>query len=623
MTHLLRVAAVAAVCAASTVVIAQRPFPAATGQSGAPAPLVDTLDRQAERWVEETFKRLTLDEKIGQLFMTSIDSMYLASDTDRFEALVDKVTALKVGGIIVFGGSERAPGVLLNNAYGTVTLGHPLAAASTLNRLQQASSLPLLTAADFETGVAFRITGATAFPRAMAFGAAGDEQLAFDAARITALEGRALGIHMNFAPVADVNNNARNPVINTRAFGEVPADVGRLNAAYIRGLKAGGMLSTLKHFPGHGDTDVDSHIGLPIIAHPRERLEAVELPSFKAGIAAGADAVMTAHIQLPALDSGEFSPSTLSRAIVTGLLRDTLQFNGLVVTDAMTMDAVSRRLSPGEAAVRAVAAGNDLILQSPDDAAAIAGVKDSVTAGTIPMAQVDASVRRILRTKARLGLHRQRTVSLDALPTVVGGRAHANVAREVSQRSITLLKDERNQVPLRVPREASVLYLSMLDYPGNWRIGAPSRTVIPELRRRWPDLTAIELSDRSTPSEIDLVRATASRYDAIVVSVFVRASSGSGRMDLAPPLTRLLQDLARQTANTPRPMVTTFFGNPYVPMFLPELPAVLLTYDIYDNAELSAVRALAGEAPIGGRLPITLPGMFEVGFGLLRTPPGT
>jgi beta-glucosidase-like glycosyl hydrolase len=605
--------------ACAAVVSAQRPFPGpATPAASSTPQLADELDRQAQRWVEDTFKKMTLDDKVGQLFMTSIDSMYLASDTERFESLVAKIQELKLGGIIVFGGSERAPSVLLNNTYGTVTLGQPLSAASTLNRLQQASALPLLTAADFETGVAFRMSGATAFPRAMAFGAAGDEQLAFEAARITAQEGRAIGVHLNFAPVADVNNNARNPVINTRSFGEVPASVGALNAAYIRGLKAGGMLSTLKHFPGHGDTDVDSHIGLPVIPHDRARLDAVELPSFQAGIDAGADAVMTAHIQLPALDAAEFSPTTLSRPIVTGLLRDQMKFDGLVVTDAMTMDAISRRMSPGDAAVRAVAAGNDLILQSPDDAAAVAAVKAAVTAGTIEMAQLDASVRRILRTKARLGLHRQRAVSLDALATHVGGRANALVAQQASQRGITLLKDERNQVPLRVPREAAVLYLSVLDYPSGWRIASPSRTVIPELRQRWPSVTSIELSDRSTPSEIDLVRATALRYDAIVVSVFVRASSGSGRMDLAAPITKLLQDLARMTASTPRPFVTMFFGNPYVPMFVPELPAVLLTYDFYDLAEASAVRALAGEAAITGRLPISLPGFFDVGFGLMR-----
>jgi beta-N-acetylhexosaminidase len=233
------------------------------------------------------------------------------------------------------------------------------------------------------------------------------------------------------------------------------------------------------------------------------------------------------------------------------------------------------------------------------------------------MAQIDASVRRVLQAKARLGLHKSRVVSLDELPKRVGGRQSAATAQALSQKSITLIKDDRNQIPLRVPRESSLLYLSVLDYPANWNIAAPSRTFLPELRTRWPSVTAIELSDRSTPDELALVRSSATRYDAIVVSVFVRASSASGRMDLAAPLLALLTDLARLTANTPRPLVTVFFGNPYVPMGAPTLPAVLLTYDFYDLAEASAVRALAGEVPISGRLPVSLPGMFDVGFGLV------
>jgi beta-glucosidase-like glycosyl hydrolase len=378
------------------------------------------------------------------------------------------------------------------------------------------------------------------------------------------------------------------------------------------------MLSTLKHFPGHGDTDVDSHLGLPIINQPRERLEAVELPPFRQGVAAGADAMMIAHIELPALDSSEFSPATLSKPIVTGLLRGEMKFAGLIYTDSMGMDAVSKRLSPGAAAVRAIQAGNDIVLHSPDDAAAVAGIKAAVEKGEIPIAQIDASVRRVLFQKARLGLNKTKTVQLDDVAANVGGRKHAAIAQALSQKSITLVKDERNQVPLRVPRESSILYLSVLDYQSGWRIAAPSRTFLPELRKRWPGVTAIELSDRSTTEEVELVRASAARYDAIVVSVFVRASSASGRMDLAAPLVKLLQDMARSTQSTPKPMITVFFGNPYVPMGLPTLPAVMLTYDFYDLAEGSAVRALAGEAPITGRLPIALPGMFDAGWGLLR-----
>jgi beta-N-acetylhexosaminidase len=584
----------------------------------AQTPLSDTLDRSAAKWVDDTLKKMTLDEKIGQLIVPSFNSTYLASDTDEFEVLARKVADLHVGGFHVFGGTEPVPGVLLNANYGSVILGQPFAAASLVNRLQSKASVPLLNTADFEAGVGFRISGATTFPRAMAVAAAADEALAFEAARITAVESRALGIHVNFAPVADVNNNARNPVINTRSFGESPEVVGRLAAAYVRGLHAGGMLATLKHFPGHGDTDVDSHIGLPIIQQPRERLERVELPPFAAGIGAGADAIMTAHIQLPALDTAEFSPASLSRPIVGGLLRGEMKFEGLIYTDSMSMDAVSRRLSPGAAAVRALQAGNDVILHSPDDFAAADGIKAAVARGDVPLAQLEASVRRVLTAKARLGLHKTKIAPLDDIPSRVGGRTHATVAQALSQKSITLIKDVRQQVPLRLARTASILYLSLLDYPSNWRIAAPSRTFVPELRKRWPSVTPIELSDRSRQDEIDLVRTTAGRYDAVVASVFVRAASSSGRMDLSPPLAKLLSDLARSTGAAEKPFVTVFFGNPYVPMSVPDVPAMLLTYDFYDLAEASAVRAIAGEARITGRLPIALPGMFELGAGILR-----
>jgi beta-N-acetylhexosaminidase len=584
----------------------------------AQAPLPDALDKAAARWVDETLKKMSLDDKIGQLVVSSVNSTYLATDTDEFDTIAKKVVELRLGGIHVFGGAELAPPVLTPNHYGTVILGQPMAAASLLNRLQRLAKIPLLNTADFEAGVGFRVAGATVFPRQMAMAAAGDEDLAFQAARITATEARAIGVHVNFSPIADVNNNPRNPVINTRSFGERPDAVSRFTAAYVRGLHAGGMLATLKHFPGHGDTDVDSHIGLPIIQQPRARLDAVELAPFRAGLAAGADAVMTAHIQIPSLDPGEFSPATLSAPIVSGLLRNELKFGGLVYTDSMGMDAIARRMPPGEAAVRAIRAGNDIVLHSPDDAAAVAAIKAAVASGEILTARLDESVRRILTAKARLGLHTKPLVSLDDVAARVGGRGNARIAQEISRKAVTLLKDDRNQVPLRAPRDAAILYLSLLDYPSGWRIGAPGRTFIPELRQRWPNVTAIELSDRSAPSEIDLVRSTALRYDAIVVGVFVRAASASGRMDLSPPLVKLLSDLAQRTAGSPRPLVAVFFGNPYVAAAVPSLPAMLLTYDFYDLAEGSAARALAGEAPVGGRLPIGFPGLFEAGTGISR-----
>jgi beta-N-acetylhexosaminidase len=586
----------------------------------AQAPETGKLDPDAERWVAATLKKMTLDDKVGQLLVSSFGSEYLSTDSREFDALVKSIHEYRIGGFHVFGGAEPTPDVLLDAHYGSVTLGQPLAAASLLNRLQAIASYPLLNSADFETGAGFRLEGATAFPRNMAFGAAGDERLAYEAGRITAMESRAIGVHVNFAPVVDVNNNPRNPVINTRSYGEDPGEVGRLGSAYVRGLQAGGMIATLKHFPGHGDTDVDSHLGLPIIKDPRETLDKTEFPPFKAGIAAGAGAVMTAHIEMPALDPSPNTPTTLSEKIVTGVLRREMGFGGLIYTDSMGMAGVTALYKPGDAAVRAIKAGNDIVLHSPDDGAAFAGIKAAVQSGGIPPARLDASVERVLRAKARAGLHRVRLVNLDALPNIVGGRAHQAVADEVSQRSITLLKDERNQVPLNVAKDAQILYLSVLDSPGGWRIAAPSRAFIPELKRRWPGVTSVELTERSTANELELVRAMAPRYDAVIASVFVRAASGSGRMDLPANMQGLLRTIARQTEQSRKPFITILFGNPYTATFLPDVPAMLLTYDFYDRAERSAVKALAGEAPITGKLPIGLPGVAERGAGLDRRP---
>jgi len=587
----------------------------------AAGPELFALDARAERWVEQTRAKMTVDEKIGQLIVPSFNASFLSTDTDRFDELTRLVREYHVGGFHVFGASQPAPGVLLNSSYGTVLLGQPLEAASTLNRLQALSAVPLMNTADFEAGVGFRLAGATPFPRQMAFGAiAGAEaaRLVRESARITGIESRAIGVHVDFAPIADVNNNPRNPVINTRSFGEDPARVASLVAAFVAGAKDGGMISTIKHFPGHGDTDVDSHLGLPIVTFDRARLDRMELVPFRRGIESGAEAVMAAHIAMPSIDATPDTPATFSPTILRGLLRDELGFNGLLYTDSMSMDAVTKLVTPDVAAARSIAAGADQVLDSPNAIAAFNGIKDAVSRGQISGKRLDESVTRVLRAKASLGLHTKRTVDLEAVAANVGGRAHQAIAQEAAQKSITLVKDERRQIPLTIGRDTPLLYLSIVDYPNGWQIAAPGRTLAPELRKRWPQTTAIEVSDHTPLGELDLVRSTASRYGAIVAAVFVRATSASGRLDLSEPLVRLLKDLARTRTNTP--LVAVFFGNPYVAATAPELPAMMLTYDFYDTAELSAVRALTGEAAISGRLPIALPGLFPVGHGLDRSP---
>ncbi len=592
------------------------------GQRSASASLPDAgpnapLDRAAEKWVAQTLKSMTLDEKIGQLLFPSFNAVFTSADSDVFEKKIRLAREFHVGGFHTFGGGELMPQVLLDANYGGASAsrkGDPYAAAAMLNRFQRESKVPLLASADFEGGVGYILNGGTRLPRAMVLGAARDPELAFRAGQLAASEGRGLGVCVDFYPVVDVNNNPRNPIINIRSFGEDPALVADLSRAYIRGIHAGGMLATAKHFPGHGDTATDTHIGLAVIQHPRSHLDTVELPPFAAAIAGGVDAVMSSHIMLPALDPTPGIPATLSRPILTGLLRDEMKFQGLVFTDSMSMWAISRTYSPDQAAAMAVKAGADLVLDSPDDEAAFRGIKAAVQSGEISEGQVTRSAERILRAKARLGLHLQRTTDLAQLDTKLGGRARTEVSAEICSRGLTLIKDERSQVPLNLPRQANVLYLSVIDYASGWREGAPSRSFIPALKQRWPNVTAVAITDRTTPDEMDLVRELAKRADAVIVGVFVRIASYSGRMDLTPAQLALIDSLS----TLDRPVVGVAFGNPYIVSAMPKLPAVMLAYEFFDTMEVAAVRALAGETAIGGRLPIALPGLFPVGHGLTR-----
>ena len=586
------------------------------------------LDRAAQSWVEQTLKKMTLDERIGQLLVTTLNASFTSVDSDAFAKLRHLVRDVKVGGIHVFGATEPMPALLLNSTYGAggggSRKGDPYVAAALLNRLQSEAEVPLLTTADFEGGVGYMMNGATRLPRAMAIGATRDTELAYRAGKVSAEEGRALGVCVDFYPIVDVNNNARNPIINIRSFGEDVKLVSDMARAYIRGVRDGAMIATAKHFPGHGDTATDTHLGLAVIEHPRSHLETIELPPFQAAIDAGAGAVMSSHIALPALDPADVpgaaqrlpTPATLSRPILTGLLRERMKFDGLIYTDSMSMFAISQNVAPDRAAALAVRAGADQVLHSPDDDAAFRGIKAAVAAGEISDVQITQSVERVLTAKARVGLHAARGVDLASIDAKLGTRDHEQLADDLAARAITLIKDDRRQVPLAVPPAANVLYLSVIDYASGWREGAPSRTFLPELKKRWPNVTAVEISDRTTADEFDLVRGLARRADAIVASVFVRIASYSGRMDLSERQVALLDGLSAMN----KPYVTVLFGNPYTATFVQKLPAMLLTYEAFDGMEAAAVRALAGEAPIAGRLPISLPGMFPIGHGLLRDP---
>src|SRR5258705_9732214 len=364
---------------------------------------------------------LSTRQKVAQLVVPWLTGSYAAFDDSAFQVATRWVDTLQVGGIIVSTGS-------------------PFDIAAKLNALQRRSRLPLLISADLEWGAAMRVVGATGFPAIMATGATGDERDAYTIGRGAPPEGRAVGIHVNFAPDAAVNNNPLNPIINTRSFGEDPRAVAKLVRAYVRGLQDNGMLATLKHFPGHGDTETDSHIGLPVIRATYGRLDTLELIPFRAGIEAGAEIVMSSHIAFPAL-TGSDDPGTLSPAVLTGLLRDSLKFHGLVVTDALEMGAIVTKYGPGEATVRAFLAGSDLLLIPADADSAINSMVAAVANGRITAERLDASVRRVLQIKRRLGLFERRRVPLASIMRIVGSKTDQDLANDMASRALTLVRD--------------------------------------------------------------------------------------------------------------------------------------------------------------------------------------
>src|SRR5262252_3646814 len=398
-----------------------------TGLKGA----AKNLSPAASAWVESTLRKMTVDEKIGQLLFTTYHGSFTATDSDAYKQLVHDVQDLHVGGFIVI--THGSPvGILKSQAYPTAVL---------TNQLQSKSKLPLLFGADFERGAAMRLDEGTSFPTAMALAAAGNPKDAYTMGKITALEARAAGIQWIYAPVADVNNNPGNPIINTRSFGENPATVSEYVAEYVRGVQENGGLATAKHFPGHGDTAADSHIDLPVIRADRQRLDSLELLPFQAAIGAGVGSIMTGPLNVPALETDPNTPATLSSHILTDLLRTDLRFQGLVVTDAMDMGGITVRFAPGEAAVRAVLAGADCLLMPPVPEAAFEALQSAVKSGRISRQRLDASVRRILEAKARVGLNKNRLVDLGRINAEFGVPSWQDQAQQISDRGITLLRD--------------------------------------------------------------------------------------------------------------------------------------------------------------------------------------
>jgi beta-N-acetylhexosaminidase len=444
----------------------------------------------------------------------------------------------------------------------------------------------------------------------MGVAAAGREQDAYELGRVTALEGRAVGIHLDFAPVADVNNNPANPIINTRSFGEDPHAVARFVAAEVRGIQDNGMLATAKHFPGHGNTGTDSHLAVPVITATWPELDSVELVPFRAAIAAGVAGVMSAHIAMPGIDSDVTRPGTLSPRILTGLLQDSLGFRGLVVTDAINMGGLANRVakSQGEAAVLAFLAGADLLLQPTDPTLVIDAMEEAVRSGRIPEERLDRSLRKLFAIKAKLGLFRRRTVSLDSVTAVVGAAEFQREARDLAARAVVLAGDSGGAVDSLRARRSRVTVIAF----GDETSPTAGATLVAELRRLGDTVTTFRLQPASGPASYDSARVALAASPRAVFAIGVRYSAFRGTIAMPDSLAALIDVSAAE-----RPSVLVSFGTPYLIGQTPHVGSYLLAWVSNTPCEAAAAAALAG-APIGGRLPISIPPRYPLGAGLVR-----
>jgi beta-N-acetylhexosaminidase len=589
-------------------------------------PLPVRHDRDAEKWAEKTLKKMSLEEKVGQLFMIWTRAQFLNANSPEYGQLRDTMNKYHVGSFAM--SVPYDPPFLYKSG--------PLEAAELLNTLQHDSKLPLLIAADFELGASNRLNGATAFPNAMAIGATGRREYAEAFGRITAQEARAIGVHWNFFPVADVNSNPDNPIINTRSFGSDPQQVGDFVAAYIAGAHSAGMLVTAKHFPGHGDTATDSHLGLAQVAGDRARLESVELPPFRKAIEAGVDSIMVAHVTVPALDSTPNAVATVSPKIVSGLLEHDLKFSGIVTTDALDMAGLTRLYAGdiGREAVDAFKAGNDLLLIPPDLDAAYRAIIAAVENGEIPQSRVAASVLKILETKASLGLQKVRLVDLAKVDSAVGGPENVAAGQQMADDAVTLVRQSGSVLPLKKSGTAApgLPYqekeevrnrLVVVIFSDDVRLEA-GRVLERQIKVRVPDANVIYTDPNLAGALSGRILRDVRPAEKVIAAVYASPTAGkmvntNGKAQNSVALVGDSAELFRNIiGSAPTKTVVVAMGNPYLAKDFPGVQNYICTFSATPVSENSAAKSLFGEIPFRGHLPVSIPGIAPRGAGIVQ-----
>ncbi len=575
MRHLLRAVAGFALCAPG-LLGAQR----ATARDSA--------------WASRTLAGLTLRQKVGQMVWPSVFADYVSTSDSAWTRIDRWIRTDQVGGF-------------------TMSIGSPIEMGAKLNAMQRMARLPLIIGADLEAGAGFRASGgfflpnaidlggATLFPPLMALGATRDTVLAYEYGTATAVEGRALGIHIVYGPVLDVNNNPGNPVINVRSFGEDPAWVGRLGASFIRGVQDHGMIATAKHFPGHGDTDVNSHLALPVVTASRARLDTVELPPFRAAIAAGVGAVMTFHGSMPALDPTGL-PGTLSAPVLTGLLRRDMRFGGLIISDAMDMRGVLDQFGAAEASKMAVLAGADVLIQPESVTETIDALVAAVMAGRIPRSRIDDAVRRILVAKASLGLQRNAQVDLAQLRRVVGDTLTRQLSERIAQRSVTLVRDTALLLPLKARSSAAPERILHVVVSRSTNLGAGTSFAKELARGGGRKVRTIVLHPDDPFVDAMRLLPLVDSSDVVVMASYMAQQWDQASAGVPDGLGALVNAIQQRG----RPLVMIGFGNPYLGAQLPGVGTYVIAWNGSRASQLAAARAIMGAQEFNRYIPISM-----------------
>lgn len=542
-----------------------------------------------EQWVRQKLTTMTTRDKIAQMVISSTFGENYDESSGEYKRMSKLCKEDKIGGFIFFKGSS--------SGYANLS-----------NKLQELSETPLLISADFERGTGMRVTDGTLFPNNMAIGATGNPSLAYKMGLVIARESRSLGVHQNYAPVCDVNNNPNNPIINVRSFGEDPKLVSRMSEMMIKGLQEGSVIATAKHFPGHGDTEIDSHKDLPVLNFSMDRLNQIELVPFKNAVEKNVMSVMIAHLSFPELEPIPNVPASLSESIVQGLLIDKLGFNGLIVTDALNMKGITKYFSPSQVAVMCVKAGIDLILMPMDETAAIDAIEKAVADGDITSERIDKSAEKILKAKSWLGLNENKYVNSADVYKNVNTLESNLLAQQIANESITLVKDDFNVIPLK--KKSKILVLNLSDGKDNGNSAAFSAGI----KERFPDAEIIDITSEIADGELSIVaEENLKSFDYVVAAVYAKVRFGTGKISVLPSQARLLNSFPDKTK-----LAVISFGNPYILKEFPDIPSYICAYGDADVSINAVFMAIMGEIRIKGKLPVSISAEYRIGAGLER-----